>query len=296
MRLIKSDELPDWFELSRYEDALSLDLAGWHQNLRPRAVFFNLTEDQFPTYKPLFFPFLLTDASLIISTDSNDPDNDRLGQNAQEFQALFSGIEQATVRSLPASYAALAIAACRNTGQKLHADTWLAKSLISGSEYMWQGLRSGGDIAPDDDIDEFLNTPMDVLERRNDEFVTVPILHAEINMFAPDSMILEDFKKWLKAAREKFNMPARNMFTTANMDSWVRNQVLAYVDLTNWARFNNSIIGQETMGCALFPDDIEKDAASRIRKTVKDKANYLMRPSVVDAILTQCLSEGHKFT
>ena len=115
-------------------------------------------------------------------------------------------------------------------------------------------------------------------------------------MFAPDSMILDDFKKWLKAARDVFDMPARTMFTPANMESWTRNQILAYVDLTNWASFNNRIIGQETMGCALFPDDIEKDAASRIRTTVQDKAIYLMRPSVVDASLTQCLSDGHKFT
>ena len=106
-------------------------------------------------------------------------------------------------------------------------------------------------------------------------------------MFAPDSMIIEDFKQWLKGARSVFNMPTKNLFSDANMASWARNQILAFIDLNIWARYEGVTITDAVMGNTLFPDEIDIDATERIRKTIRAKADYLMRPSVISAIYKQ---------
>jgi len=228
---------------------------------------------------------------------------DSLEQHIKDFKEANSdqsGLRQATVRSLPAYYGAWLLASAKKASLPLHGDSVLSARMTIASEYLLEDmLQEEDNIDRVREIDEFLRTPLDSLERRDEQYVVAPELHLEVNMFAPDSMIIDDFKKWLKAARKQFDMPARNMFTPANMESWADNRVLPYIDLMIWAKFEGVGIGQETMGETIFPDaviidpDNPKDPASRIRKTVSVMAEYLMRPSVVDAINAQRLSQGY---
>jgi hypothetical protein len=75
-------------------------------------------------------------------------------------------------------------------------------------------------------------------------------------------------------------------FDERHVKDWIDNQVLPYMDLTLWAQANN-IISQNTLGEALFPDADSVDTTERVRRTVKPKAEHLLREETARALQYQ---------
>jgi hypothetical protein len=112
--------------------------------------------------------------------------------------------------------------------------------------------------------------------------------HVVMDLSATDEQILSDFRHWLSAFRKVIGItaPVRN-FDERHFKDWIDNQVLPYTDLTLWAKANNTIITQNTLGEALFPDADSVDTTERVRRTVKPKAEHLLREETARALQYQ---------
>ncbi len=117
-----------------------------------------------------------------------------------------------------------------------------------------------------------------------------------VNLDASDDQIINDFRKWLADKREKQeSRPPKKMITSEQTAKWRTYEILAYLDLTLWARANNKKITNELMGSTLFPN-IDVNKAERIRKVVEPMALELMRPSFFFALISQISEEESKKT
>ena len=175
------------------------------------------------------------------------------------------------------SYLAVAVAVRENSSQ-IPPQFWAAIDSIVQCETIGEFQRVG------EEIGEYLETPIDLTQFTSD----FGHLLVEVDMNAPDELVLDSFKNWLKDARTRFNIAGKSRFTPAMMKSWTDNQILPYIDLCLWAKTSDVHIADEIMGHALFPDDYDKEAAGRIRKTVRPKAEFVMEFSVIYALEAQC--------
>ena len=104
-------------------------------------------------------------------------------------------------------------------------------------------------------------------------------------------MIVEDFSRWLTAARREFDFPAEKIFTEAKREDLITYRVLPYLDLTLWAALEKVKIPNAVMADALFPDT-GVDAPYRVRKVTKVKADWAIQWPVLNALYRQIESEG----
>ena len=63
--------------------------------------------------------------------------------------------------------------------------------------------------------------------------------------------------------------------------------LLPYLDLTIWAGYENAEITQNLMGQILFPDEIEVAIPDRVRRTIHEKAFFLVNPETTNALILQ---------
>jgi Family of unknown function (DUF6387) len=279
MRRIKSHELPEWFNLTKYQRSVDLDLRGWHLNLVPRMILCDLLREKEKYWAQLqeYFEERISGADALIVFENGicSPDEQITPKNNSE--SAESRLTQATVRSLPASHCVWAIT------QALNVNSDLSESLLSASKKVWGIDHPVGGEVLDDATNEFLGQSIDLLER-TDEQLEDQYLHLEVDMFAPDDMIIDDFRKWLKAARENFDLPAKPLFTPAQINKWSKNQILPFIDLTIWADLQSVKIPNAVMGNALFPGEFDVSLPDRIAKVVRPMAKRLTRMSVVAAM------------
>lgn len=293
LKRIKSNELPSWFDLSRYEKAAEFDLVDWHLNLVPRFVFSNLKGKEIIKYRtsfeecfsgeegPLIVNHVIGDIRKWLIAARNEDSKEKFTECNLESDSPHSRLIQATIQLLPVDYIACAIA------QAKYEESDLSAALILASEKFWKDVSTDGDLEVDDEVDALLREAIDLLVRKSSDLRDDPFLHVEVNMHAPDSLIIDDFRKWLIAAREVFEIPAKNLFTESDMDSWAKFQILPFVDLSNWAKLEDVKIPDPVMGAALFPNEYDVSLSERIAKVVRPKANWLTRSSVVNAIQAQ---------
>ncbi len=106
-----------------------------------------------------------------------------------------------------------------------------------------------------------------------------------VDLSATDEQILTDFRHWLSTFRKVIGItaPPRN-FDERQFKDWIDSRVVPYIDLTLWTQANNIIITQNTLGEALFPDEDSIDTTERIRRTVKPKAEHLLREETARAL------------
>jgi hypothetical protein len=118
---------------------------------------------------------------------------------------------------------------------------------------------------------------------------------AEVNLYATDEHIIEDFKIWLANTRSILNKKsAKKVFSVADFNEWAEYQILPYLDLKSWGLFSGCHLTQAMIGHALFPDEFDIDTTERIRRTTKKKADWLMNHTVLDALGVQLKKERLK--
>lgn len=111
---------------------------------------------------------------------------------------------------------------------------------------------------------------------------------AQIDFNATDTQLVSDFKTWLLNTRElyAYNSKRTKQFSRSDFASWASNQILAYLDLTAWASFNQVSISNHTMGSAIIPDDYG-DKTSKVRNTIRTKAMELMDEDILNLLRAQ---------
>jgi hypothetical protein len=105
-----------------------------------------------------------------------------------------------------------------------------------------------------------------------------------VNLYASNEQLVEDFKQWLREARDTRQPGLSKRFTTEDFSKWHRLRILAYLDLTFWAKVDGSKLTNQTLGIALFPNEYTVDLADRIRRTVRPCAEQLCCKAVIQAL------------
>jgi len=96
---------------------------------------------------------------------------------------------------------------------------------------------------------------------------------ASVNLHAPDSVILEDFKKWLTATREAFEMDSFDKNRSDRLAVMKENQVLPYIWMQSWLNTCGHTLTQAQQAKILFPDSDQRyfdiDVVEKLRKRTK---------------------------
>lgn len=110
----------------------------------------------------------------------------------------------------------------------------------------------------------------------------------KVDLGAPDDYLIKEFKSWLRATR-KIAQIARmpSFFTAEHFADWHAKRLLSYIDLTLWARANGGHFTPALIGNLLFPDDLDRDVTSVVRRTVAPDARAISSLSVVSALNAQ---------
>lgn len=107
----------------------------------------------------------------------------------------------------------------------------------------------------------------------------------------PNELLLAEFKNFLKE-REAIKGKLKRI-TDADVNRWVKNRVLAYIDLDLWAIHENVEFFDNVLGQSLFPDEYDVVLPERIRKTIKPLALELMELSTLKALEAEAWLEQH---
>ncbi|MGT2471540.1 DUF6387 family protein [Paraburkholderia terrae] len=114
--------------------------------------------------------------------------------------------------------------------------------------------------------------------------------YAFVDLSGPEEKLVDDFREWLKEVRKARGcVDLGKRFTQADFDDWHRYKILAYIDLTTWARHQEFSITHQLMGVLLFPEEYSIALAERVRKTVAPLAQTLLMGTTIDAIRSQAL-------
>lgn len=107
----------------------------------------------------------------------------------------------------------------------------------------------------------------------------------EVQLSAPDDIVMAHFAEWLSEARAKSNYPKgpKKRFTPGELAKWSQNRVLQYLDLQTAARLAGVSPTQAQFGDLLFSDQ-PIDRTEKIRKTVEPLSKYLLSDEVIEAL------------
>jgi hypothetical protein len=109
-----------------------------------------------------------------------------------------------------------------------------------------------------------------------------------VDLTASDRQLEASFNQWLKNKREETGKHVRkSCFTKETMDSWERNKILPYIDLVLVFHSEGKNLTQKELGGMLFPDEFDVGLVSRIKDTVKPKAELLLTVKMVQLMETQ---------
>lgn len=108
---------------------------------------------------------------------------------------------------------------------------------------------------------------------------------AEVDLSAPDELVIADFKRWLARIRKdkSFDHSPVGRFTDKELARWVSNRALPYIDLTLMARVLDQPLPHFWAGTIIFPGR-DFDPAEKVRKTVAPLAGELLAYSMIEAL------------
>ena len=110
-------------------------------------------------------------------------------------------------------------------------------------------------------------------------------VYVEVQLAAPDEVIIQHFKEWLARTRKKnlYQHSPKRRFTETELGRWVQNRVLPYLDITLMAQLLEVELPNHVIGALLF-DGIEVDRAEKIRKTVAPLAEEVISYDLLEAL------------
>jgi hypothetical protein len=115
----------------------------------------------------------------------------------------------------------------------------------------------------------------------------------KVDLHATDEKLAADFMLWVRETRAELGVSGRTrLFKDRDFERWHRTRVLAYFDLSFWAKLVDAKITDYAMGLALFPDDLDvTNPADRVRQTVRPMVEELFSVPVSTALANQAMEE-----
>jgi hypothetical protein len=135
--------------------------------------------------------------------------------------------------------------------------------LVSRHESMWDFEKYDRGSREWALLSELFVTPFDMFKGTFTKKKVVRA-YASIDLGMPDKLLIESFELWLKCARTMFDIDKQTIkkFSEAqHFRNWASQQVLPYLDLDLWHRFNRKKATNRQMQDILFPVHPKTDRA-----------------------------------
>lgn len=291
-------DLPSKFDINRYDVCSGWDLGTWVANIGARLACRAYVNGRTitSTHSTTAMAALKSYAPIVTGFFDNP-------------EARTSMNEEGAVDGLPHSPPALAERVCSLSALDLLRSTdvfssrWFSKYVAMYENAVEAidpvtGFRDWGASEKAQDAAHFLaNTPewrmmRDVL---GDDYEFGPFALASIDLQAPDDDLIDDFQNWLAQERRNRGIePTPRAFAKTDLRLWTEMRVLAYIDLTTWARANCLKIGTALMGRVLFPKEYVVGVEDRVRKVVAREAQRLMDSRTLRTMQSQHLKADRK--
>ncbi len=264
-RTFSNYEKPDWFDLEKYETVTELNSEGWVFQLRQRETCFILERldndfhlEKDDSRRHDFINSLLEHGVLQVPEDFISSEIYRINwddklKKYNDYRELYREFMHPLTCGDAYYY-----------GKSLLFDEsyeqWIAEDDFANSDY---GL-----------------VPIDLYMHRELGFWGDGLATLVIDLGAPDNKLFEDFKEWVKAAREAYDYKEGGSIRESILKRLCDTKVLPYLDLMIWSNENGVKIPNHVLGEWLFPDD-PADVAEKVRKVTKPlamratKANFL---------------------
>lgn len=134
-----------------------------------------------------------------------------------------------------------------------------------------------------------LSKPIDELVYENwGDTHDVGFRHLAIDIFAADEQIIEDFSNWLSNIRHKYNRYSiKKVFTERDKKSWINNRLIQFIDLKLITAYDDMCLTDHEMGDVLLSDIEGINREARTRRTIRSKAEYLMKKETMNTLALQ---------
>jgi hypothetical protein len=309
VRIKHVSELPDWFQLNKYDSAKQLDATGWYEQLLVR---YNLLQSfhrlqEYPETEEyndeadvdtLDFVFAKIQEHPIvdIATDVMLSDlltEEFIGKTLNELKQKnphyslgihnitvneFLDIEDAATKSLEQVKQQI-----KKYTDEINEPDELDNESLEEAKYEWKNnLRTYHDetLAPS------LHTPLFKLTNH-------PILQeaVRINWKLPDTILMEHFKQFIQLHRPKTTMTddgksfLKNCYRKPDFNEWYRLGILPCFDLKLWALEENVIIPNRVIADAIYPHG--ESGEETVRKTTMPLVDKLMSEVALNALAHQ---------
>jgi len=269
------EELPSWFDRDAYEDANTLTYAGWHLQLKVRSslkswldMISRVGVDVFCSH-----PKLLEDhVSPVFEKFRARPIVD-VGDHVDEdpFARLgMLGLPNGHYLPSVSGVRSLRISDIYRLEQQLTAERRLRARAKFDYMFAADSVLKGYSVAGfTDEFDEWLEMPLDDERRSIDQTSK----HLMVDLRLPDEILVENFKRFLHAARAK---PLDKGKTAErrrkpNLKKWLRFGVLPYIDLKLWETQTGQSVPNRVIADAIFEPGTGGEEV--VRKTTAKLAN-----------------------
>ncbi len=263
-------DLPEWFDLAKYDDSLSLDSAGWYEQLAVRRHMArlidserweNFQDDGSSKLRELYIrEFALIRANPLIDVNSDfGLKVSFLGGALHELKTrnprYSFGVHLATVRNLYLTERDIEVEKrdyARNFFAQFENRDWLNDDPFEFPCTDW--------------IDE----PVDGVRK-----TSIPQVNVSVNLSLPDKVLIKQFIQMLQSLRD----PLQRVYypdpdqRKPDYSNWVRFGVLPYLDLRIWEREAEIKIPNRVMADAIFPPGVGGEEV--VRKTTAKLAEEL---------------------
>ena len=111
-----------------------------------------------------------------------------------------------------------------------------------------------------------------------------PIVDLSIDLTAPNEKIINNFEKFLEAAREVYQWPEGGEIREAITNRLINNSILPYLDLWIWWKFEDIHISQHKLGEWLFTDEII-NVTEKLRRSTIPLAKRSITPGFLKTLV-----------
>jgi len=293
-RLKSIKELPEWFDITKYQNLSDLDEIGWYEQVVQRSTHNAFMPDyinlQKGTTMEIFYnalidlrenPLLVIEGRELASLIGGTPLYS-LKYNQEAFVNLFHAISPITLDLLYQHERRLKAETRKRMREYIdHCYSTKQYSDIPKEEHEWAR--------------DIMHRPIfDVLEDehvRNQRERNYDI--AMVNLSLPDKVLEQQFSEYLRTKRKqssKFTSPTASKFP--EFSKWIEFGVLPYLDLYLWAREENAHIPNRVYADAVLPKG--EKGEETIRKTTQKIASEIIGFEYVrylDSVVANVITE-----
>lgn len=264
------NELPDWFNLEKYERSKTLDTAGWYEQLSIRNCIKSLLSDNLSDNLPISHQDLETLEGLRATPIIDVNDNFLI-------KTLCCGGELWELKTKNPRYSL----GVHMTTVREH---YLTENNIEDEKRTYArnffSQIFSGDLFKEPCLP--LKYPcVDWIDEAIDGIRSSPDFNVNINvdMGLPDKVLIEQFKQLLINLRSPLQQAGVSIHNKLRPDfeGWAKFGILPYLDLNTWAELEGVIIPNRVMADAIFP--LGEGGEEVVRKTTQKIANEILTKS-----------------